>query len=1133
MSHPAANPSPPSSPPRVPDHELIRCIGTGSYGQVWLARSVTGNLRAVKLVYRDSFDHERPFEREFSGIQKFEPISRTHDSQVDILHVGRIPGGFYYVMELADDVLSGPQIDAAEYKPKTLRTELLHRGALPIEECVELALSLTTALDHLHRHGLVHRDIKPSNIIFVHGVPKLADIGLVTNVDATRSFVGTEGFFPPEGAGTPRSDLYSLGKVLYEACTGLDRQDFPDLPTNLVENETRERLLELNAVIIKACRTDPGQRYQTAREMHGDLVLLQTGKSVRRMRGLERRLQKLARLGVVLLGIGLVSGFAFLFQRYQTEQARNLAGENRKLADRNQSLADNLRRQMIRVQGANGARALEQGDLMQAALCFAEALKLSPGFPAEEHLNRRRLEWALRDYPRLEHVFSHEAGVHSASFSADGTCVVTTSKDGTARVWEAGTGEPRTPPLRHEKEVWGAQFSPDGKLLVTCGRDKVARVWSVAMGEQMVELPHHDAVVSAVFSPAGNRLVTASWDCSAQLWDVTTGRLAAPALRHEAAVKRAVFSPDGKWVVTGSSDRTARVWSAETGALLQILEHKAAVDWIGVSADSRRVLTAAGHIDGQSQAWVWDLESGRRLSETPRCPSGLSVAAFTSELMVLGTNPIGVHRLDNGAQAYPTLAHDVIKSVAISPDGTRAASGSERNGSAYVWDLKSGTNLVSPLRHGSMVNHVEFSPNGQQLLTTSEDGGARLWTLTSDSHVSTVSLGSPLRQVAFCAGDRRVLANTKDGRTRVWDPVRGQMGLSTLDDDATIERAEVSRDGKWILGLAREEKSDAAPEWIFLRVWDSATGKPSGPRIKPAQRVVAEAISADGLSVATVGETGVIQIWNVRDGEAKSPPLENAFKITQLEFDPTGRLLLTWGDGKLASVWDWQNARLAYPSLEHIAELREARFSPDGRLIATVGYHQAGRLWDAATGQPAGQPFPHHGLLYRVAFSPDSRRVAGCGLSPRVRMWNVDTGAQALAPLEHGDALEFAAFDASGGVLLTGSRDKNARLWDLATGEQLTAPLPHGASVTHGQFAADGQSFLTAGGDGSVRAWRFPSTDFTREELIEVVQLVAGQTVNAAGVFVAESPAHLRARLLRLRAAHPAYFGGRMGEASK
>ena len=85
----------------VPDHELIQCIGRGSYGEVWLARNLMGMYRAVKVVYRNSFGHQRPFDRELAGIKKFEPISRSHESFVDILHVGQNEKGgyFYYIIQ--------------------------------------------------------------------------------------------------------------------------------------------------------------------------------------------------------------------------------------------------------------------------------------------------------------------------------------------------------------------------------------------------------------------------------------------------------------------------------------------------------------------------------------------------------------------------------------------------------------------------------------------------------------------------------------------------------------------------------------------------------------------------------------------------------------------------------------------------------------------------------------------------------------------------------------------------------------------------------------------------------------------------------------------------------------------------
>jgi tetratricopeptide (TPR) repeat protein len=145
-------------------------------------------------------------------------------------------------------------------------------------------MALTEALAHLHSHGLVHRDVKPSNVIFVNGRPKLADIGLVTDASDQSSIVGTEGYLPPEGPGTPQADIFALGKVLYEAVTGLDRREFPKLPDDLRNWPDGKQVFEVNEVVLKACATDPSQRYATAEAMFAELAMLRGGKSVRRKR---------------------------------------------------------------------------------------------------------------------------------------------------------------------------------------------------------------------------------------------------------------------------------------------------------------------------------------------------------------------------------------------------------------------------------------------------------------------------------------------------------------------------------------------------------------------------------------------------------------------------------------------------------------------------------------------------------------------------------------------------------------------------------------------------------------------------------------------------------------------------------
>jgi serine/threonine protein kinase len=273
--------------PNIPDHDVLRKIGGGAYGEVWMARGVTGAMRAVKVVWREDFDDERTFEREFEGILKFEPISRDHPALVNILHVGRSPDGvsfYYYVMELGDDVRTGQEINPIEYEARTLRPDGKSGLRLETGLCIDVGVRLSEALGHLHGQGLAHRDVKPSNVIFVNGRAKLADIGLVAARDQ-RTFVGTEGFVPPEGPGSAQADVYSLGKVLYEIATGKDRLDFPELPDELPTGLERKRWLDLNRIICEVCEPRISKRsISTAEELAAALHNLQRGKR-RRGRG--------------------------------------------------------------------------------------------------------------------------------------------------------------------------------------------------------------------------------------------------------------------------------------------------------------------------------------------------------------------------------------------------------------------------------------------------------------------------------------------------------------------------------------------------------------------------------------------------------------------------------------------------------------------------------------------------------------------------------------------------------------------------------------------------------------------------------------------------------------------------------
>jgi CHASE2 domain-containing sensor protein len=263
----------------IADHVLLSRIGSGAYGEVWLARNLVGLYVAVKIIRRSKFSEDAPYQREFKGIKKFMPVSMRHPGLLRVLHIGQdvLERNFFYIMEAADDEVRGQRIDPAAYTPKTLHSVLQKCTRLPLVECAALGLSLSEALACIHENQLIHRDLKPSNIIFVNSIPKIADIGLVTDLGGLRTSVtslGTSGYMAPEGPGTAAADLFGLGKVLYEAFTGLSPNRFPEIPPRMLIPTPDDGFIRMNRILLRACESNATDRYQSARELHADLEKL-------------------------------------------------------------------------------------------------------------------------------------------------------------------------------------------------------------------------------------------------------------------------------------------------------------------------------------------------------------------------------------------------------------------------------------------------------------------------------------------------------------------------------------------------------------------------------------------------------------------------------------------------------------------------------------------------------------------------------------------------------------------------------------------------------------------------------------------------------------------------------------------